>query len=50
MKRKAKSLEGTSPDVDAKRRAVGQHGHFRRGLFDQSALDGYTKSYTTSVP
>lgn len=50
MKRKAESLEGTKPDVKTKRRAVGHHDEFRKRLFDQSVLDGYTRSYTSSVP
>ncbi len=50
MKRKAESSEGNSPDVNDKRRAVSHNDKFREGLFDQSVLDAYTKSYTNSLP
>jgi len=50
MKRKAELLEGSSPDGKAERRPVSHHDQFREGLFDQTLLDGYTKSYTNSAP
>lgn len=50
MKRKASSLEDVSQRAHVKRRAVSHNDHFREGLFDPEILEGYTKTYTDSVP
>lgn len=50
MKRKASSIEGVAHQAQVKRRAVSHNDHFREGLFDPNILEGYTKTYTDSVP
>ena len=49
-KRKADEADLLDEPTKAKRQAVSIKDQFREGLFDESVLDQYRKSYTASTP